>query len=132
MRYKWTFALALIGLLAACGTPQEQCIRRETGELRKVDRLISSLRVDIERGYRLRTETYMMPVWQICEITRDENGNIINTRYCWERETRTRQVPEAIDPAEERRKLAALDIRRKDLARIAASAIEACRITYPE
>lgn len=132
MRRVWILALPLLGLLAACGTPQEQCIRRETAELRKVDRLIADLRVDIDRGYRLRTETYTIPVWQICEITRDAQGNITNTRYCWERETRTRQVPEAIDPAVERRKLTALESRRATLARQAEGAIQACRAAYPE
>ena len=132
MRRMWILAVIMVGMLAACGTPQEQCIRRETSELRKIDRLIEDLRVDIERGYRLRNEVYYRPVWQICEVTHDSQGKVVATRYCWETEPFTRRVPEAIDPAVERRKLAALEAQRKALAREAAGAIEACIATYPE
>ena len=125
-------ALLTLSVLAACGTPQEQCIRRETSELRKVDRLLAEVRANLDRGYALRTETYSVPVREVCEVTRDEEGNVVKKRYCWETETRTRRVPEAIDPLVERRKADGLEAQRAKLTRQAAAAIEACKVAYPE
>lgn len=125
-------ALLTLALLAACGTPQEQCIRRETSELRKVDRLLAEVRANLDRGYALRTETYSIPVREVCEVTRDADGKIIDRDYCWKTETRTRQVPEAIDPQAEQRKAQALERQRRTLVRESAAAIEACKLAYPE
>ena len=43
--------LAMLGLVAACGTPQEQCIGRATREIRTVDRLMSEVQGNLDRGY---------------------------------------------------------------------------------
>ena len=124
--------LLTLSVLAACGTPQEQCIRRETSELRKVDRLLAEVRANLDRGYALRTETYTIPVREVCEVERNDEGEVIKKKYCWGTEVQTRKVPEAIDPAAERRKAQGLEAQRAKLLRDAQAAIDACKIAYPE
>lgn len=119
-------------LLSARTTPQEYCILRATEELRTVDRLIADVETDIARGYTLRSESYMQRVWKVCSVSRDAQGNVTQRFYCWQSELFTRDVPEAIDPAQERRKLRALEARRDRLAAEAAPPIAACRATHPE
>lgn len=132
MRHRAILASTLLLMLAACGTPQEQCIRRETAELRKLDALVAELRKTLARGYAMRSETYTQPVWQVCSVTRDASGAVIASHYCWQREEFTRRVPVAIEPASERRKLTALEARRAQEARSASRAVAACKATYPE
>ena len=132
MRRIRSLVLLPLVLLMACGTPQEQCIRRETSELRQLDSLIAEVQRNLDRGYALRTEVYTVPVWQVCSVNKDPNGNVTGYNYCWERETYTRKVRDAIDPASEKRKLQGLEKKRRSEARRAAKAVEACRITYPE
>lgn len=132
MRPKLILALLLLGVLAACSTPQEYCILRATEELRKVERLIADVRRDLERGYTTRTETYTTRVWRVCSVTKDAQGEITARQYCWDTDLATREVAEPIDPAEEQRKLQGLERQKDRLARTAAPKIEACRIAHPE
>ena len=44
-------ALAFLALLAACGTPQEQCIGRQTREYRTVAALLAEVNGNLARGY---------------------------------------------------------------------------------
>ena len=127
-----TFAFVLVGLLAACGTPQEQCIQRASKDLRKLDALIEEVRMNIARGYAKQEETYTTPVWQVCAVRRDAEGNIIEREYCWRDQVMTREKDVPIDPAVEKRKLAGLERKRESVAKATRQAIATCRATYPE
>ena len=58
--------LALLTLLAACGTPQEQCINRQTRDLG--DQLVHHAQVEgnLKRGYALEEYTVSFPVFEPC------------------------------------------------------------------
>ncbi len=119
--------------LAACGTPQEQCIRRSTVELRKVERLIAETQGNLARGYAYEEDTITTHQWVACIAPGSGvAGRPVRTTMCFEPETRTirREVP--IDPAAEERVLANLIAKRGQLAKAAEPAIAACRTAYPE
>ena len=82
--------LALFSLLAltACGTPQEQCINRNTRDLRTIQRLVDETQANIARGYAIEEYTVYVPVWQICDIPvqTDPNQPPPPPRYCFEQE----------------------------------------------
>lgn len=119
---------ALLALLAACGTPQEQCIRSATREIRTLDRLIAEQQATLARGYAYETREVMYYEWQLCDDW------IAGTprRMCYEPEWQTVKEPVAIDPAAEQRKLDGLLARRKALAIEAAPALAACKAKFPE
>jgi len=119
--------LAALCLLAACATPREACLRAATAELRTLDRLIARTEADLARGYALEREPYSAATLDFCVGSgRFHDGLGLGLRYCPDVETRYREVPVAIDPAAERRKLAQLRSRRAEEAQRAAAAAEAC------
>lgn len=126
-----TAALLPLALLAACGTPQEQCIRRATGELRTVERLIAESEATLARGYGFETEERVRWNWVVCDRFTDGTGQY-HARMCWEPVRDTVRRPVAIDPAAEQRKLEGLRAKRAALQRAAEPQIAACRATYPE
>ncbi|MEZ5685728.1 MAG: hypothetical protein R3D78_07470 [Paracoccaceae bacterium] len=129
------FLLLSLVVLAACGTPQEQCINRETRELRTIERLIAEVEGNLARGYAY--EEYEVPTrdWEPCgirEIIRPDGTVKRETKMCLETRwvTQERKVP--IDPTAEKRKLAGLKAKQKELLPRAEAAIRACKAAYPE
>lgn len=127
----------LFGLLAlaACGTPQEQCINRETRELRRLEGMLSEVEGNISRGYAYEEYEVPMTRWEQCGIDRITRGNgtvIERPRMCLEdySVTRTREVP--IDPVSETRKRNGLRAKIQQLTPGANAAVRACRAAYPE
>jgi hypothetical protein len=122
--------LATLLLLAACGTPQEQCIRRETAELRTLDRLIRETQGNLDRGFAYEEYT----TWELesfpCLRPDGAGGTVEGT--CTRRVPDIDTRPVAIDLNAERAKLASMQQKRTELARRAAAATEACRQAYPE
>jgi hypothetical protein len=122
--------LAALGLLAACGTPQEQCISRNTRDLRVVNRLISETERNLERGYALEEvtvfETFRVP----CRPS--VPGGPPAPGICYDQRPDTEYRPKAIDLNAEAAKLESLTVKRTSLARAAEQVIAACRETYPE
>jgi hypothetical protein len=124
--------LAPLALLAACGTPQERCIQRETRDLRVLDRLITETRTNIGRGYALQEYTVSVPQWETCPPRTDANGNLLPAQMCLEDRTETRTRPVAIDLGAENAKLESMLAKRDQLARESEGRIAMCRTTYPE
>lgn len=128
--------LATVLLLTACGTPQEQCIRRETADLRTLDSLIAETERNIQRGYGI--EEYTTWEWEAytCYQQRPAGPDGVVPppipRTCQQRVPWTETRPVAIDLNQERAKLASMKQKRTELARRANLAIEACRRAYPE
>jgi hypothetical protein len=122
--------------LAACGTPQEQCIAANTRELRTVERLIAETQGNLARGYALEEVTVSTVEWDECSYIVPGKGKkgkpVIKTRMCLEDEDVTVTRPRTIDPAAEARTLAGLQAKRATLARAAAAAVATCKAQYPE
>lgn len=122
-------------ILTACGTPQEQCINRNTRDLRTIQKLVDETQGNIARGYAIEEYTVYVPVWQLCEvqvISNDPNQPAPPPRYCFEDEPETRTRPKAIDLRAEAAKLDSLLERRDQLARAAQPVIAQCKAQYPE
>jgi len=132
------FVLLPLVLLAACGTPQEQCIRNNTGELRRIDRLIAETQGNLARGYSYQDQIIVTHEWVPCDGPGfggpgfGLGGRPTRTGMCIEPDEQTirREVP--IDPSVEARKLENLQARRKALLPAADRAVQACKATYPE
>lgn len=122
-----------LAALSACGTPQEQCINRNTRDLRTVDRLIAEAEGNIDRGYAYETVTVYEDYWTWCPSPPVPEGQEQPPpRMCLEDRAVTEQRPKAIDLKEEARKLEGLREKRKDLARRAEVVIAQCKAEYPE
>lgn len=123
----------LLATLAGCGTPQEQCISRNTRDLRTVDRLIAETQGNLDRGYAFETVTVYEDYWTTCPMPEPVEGKPApKPRLCLDERPVTEQRPKAIDLTEEARKLDSLKAKRKDLARQAEKVIAACKAEYPE
>jgi hypothetical protein len=121
-------------ILTACGTPQEQCINRNTRDLRTMQKLVDETQANITRGYAIEEYTAWVPVWQICEVQAAAAAGepAPPPSYCFEQEPETRTRPKAIDLRAEAAKLESLLQRRDELARAAEPVIAQCRAQYPE
>jgi hypothetical protein len=120
-------------LFAACGTPQEQCINRNTRDLRTVDRLIAETQGNLDRGYAFETITVYEDYWAYCPVPPVAEGQPVPPpRLCLDERPVTEQRPKAIDLNEEARKLDSLKAKRRDLARKAEGVIAQCKAEYPE
>lgn len=125
--------LLTLSALAACGTPQEQCISRNTRDLRTVDRLIAESEGNLARGYAFETVTVYEDYWAYCPQRAVSEGQPVPPpRLCLDERPVTEKRPKAIDLNDEARKLASLKEKRTSLARQAENVIAACRAQYPE
>lgn len=125
-------ALALLTLLAACGTPQEQCIQRNTHDLRTVDRLIAETQGNIDRGYALEDVTITEEHLGYCERPQPPGQPPAAPVPCLVEHDVTVQKPKAIDLADEAKKLAGLKDKRAELASAAGPVIARCKEEFPE
>lgn len=125
-------------LLLACGTPQEQCIRSVTRDLRVIDDLISDAEINLGRGYGMEEVTVWVPSWDYCGppvMVLDSDGQqrlVQPPQMCMDEEATTITRPVAIDLNAERRKLAQLKKQRSVLEKRAEPAIAQCRAQFPE
>ena len=119
-------------VLAACGTPQERCIRSATKELRTVEALIAETHANLSRGYRYERDEIIRYAWVRCDREYLSPGHLAPRQMCWEPYTDIVERPVAIDPAAEKRALDGLNARRTTLERQAAIQIDACKAESPE
>ncbi len=119
--------LALLLLLAACGTPQQRCLRAGTEDLRVVSRLIEATERDLARGYGIERDTRRVRVGlNLC------SGLGGNVSFCVGGADEDRARPVAIDAAEERRKLADLRAKQAELRLAARPLVASCEARFPE
>ena len=120
--------------LAACGTPQQQCVAQNTREYRAVSRLLSEVEANLARGYAWEERTVTRAEWDDCPYrVRDRDGNRrIGYRPCLRDVSDTERYRVAIDPAAEQRKAANLRERGAALSVRAEAALRACRAAHPE
>jgi hypothetical protein len=125
--------LLTLATLAACGTPQEQCINRNTRDLRTVDRLIAESEGNLQRGYAFETVTIYEDYWTYCERPAPAEGEPAQPpRLCLDERAVTEKRAKAIDLNDEARKLDSLRAKRQQLARQAEAVIAQCKAQYPE
>jgi hypothetical protein len=123
----------MLGTLAACGTPQEQCISRNTRDLRTVDRLIAETEGNLDRGYAFETITVYEDYWTYCDQPKPPEGEPVPPpRLCLEERPVTVERAKAIDLRAEAAKLESLKVKRRDLARRAEAVVAQCKAEYPE
>ena len=128
MKPRSVFAFLPLAVLAACGTPQENCIRNSTREIRTLDRLIAESDASLARGYSFEETRIFRHVWVRCSPRRLG----VAPEMCHETVEDTVQRPVAIDPEVETRKLENLRAKRAILLKKAKIDIATCRATYPE
>ncbi|MDN3711765.1 hypothetical protein QWZ10_07820 [Paracoccus cavernae] len=128
------FALLPVLVLTACGTPQEQCIRRNTSEYRTISSLLAEVEGNIARGYAWQEREVTRTEWDDCRAwVRGKGGEpVLISRPCLRDVTDTERYRVPIDPASEKRKRDNLVERRAALAKQANAAVSACRAAYPE
>ncbi len=131
--------LSGLGLLAACGTPQEQCIARQTRDLRILERLIAETQGNLDRGFALEEVDVVQTRWVTCTPPPPpplvEGAPTLpepQPRLCLDDVVETETRAKAIDLSAEAEKLASMKAKRKTLAKAAEPAIAACRNAYPE
>lgn len=123
---------SLLGL-AACGTPQQQCISANTHELRTLERLIAQTEGNLARGYALDDFTTTRVFWVPCAAPTPAPGTPAQpAQSCLEEIERTETRPVAINLDAERAKLASMQKKRAQLARAAQPVIAACKAQYPQ
>ncbi|WP_193139514.1 MULTISPECIES: hypothetical protein [unclassified Meridianimarinicoccus] len=111
-------------LLAACGTPEQRCVRQYTGEVATVERLIEETELNLTRGY-----TYVLEpspfnfYWGGC------TGGWDGFNFCGYSQPQYRRKAVAIDPASENRKLQDLQQKLTQLKSQARPVLEACGVT---
>ena len=135
MRRNTAFAAsAILLLLAACGTPQEQCISRNTDEYRSVSRLLAVVEGNLARGYAWEERQVVRDRLTQCrDLYRDKEGNVqVSYRPCWRDYVDTQRYRVPIDPAAETRKRDNLAARKAALTPRASAVVQACKSAYPE
>jgi hypothetical protein len=137
--FKPVLILPICTILVACGTPQEQCIARETRDLRVVDRLISETEGNLQRGYAYEDVVVYRTVWVRCApfptpppVEGAPAPELPSPRLCLDDREETVTRPKAIDLVAEQAKLSGLKAKRKKLAVAGDRSVVACRSAYPE
>lgn len=127
-------SLAAVLAVAGCGTPQQQCIARNTREYRTVSELLAEVEGNLARGYAWEERQVSSREWDECPaVVRGPGGEPRAVmRPCWRRVTETERFRVPIDPLTEARKRDGLIARQAALRPQAEAAIRACRAAYPE
>lgn len=127
------FGLVLL-TLASCGTPQEQCIRRNTDEYRVVSNLLAEVEGNLARGYAWAERDVQRLDWDDCSaVVRGKHGKpVLISRPCLRTVTDTERYRVPIDPATEKRKRDNLAARQAVLGKQARAVVAACKQAYPE
>lgn len=118
--------------LAACGTPQQQCINSVAGNLHTIDGLILQTQGNLQRGFAYTQVVRTIPQYQDCTPRATASNPDPRPDMCLVDSVQTFQKPVAIDLAAEQVKLDQLVAKRAELARAVAPAIAACQAQYPE
>ena len=122
--------IAPFALLAACATPQQQCLDNVTQELRVNTFLIAQTQANLDRGYAIDRQQRVRRGFDMCR-ERDADG-VVSTTLCRTTQVRNVDVPQAINLDVERDTLDQLLARRAVLERQSADAVAQCRALYPE
>ena len=123
-------ALCCLLALTACGTPQEQCINRNTRDLRTIQRLVDETQGNIARGYALDSRQDVQVIPDRC-TGQTESGEEFTYR-CDRTEVVDVDVPVPIDLRAEQAKLDSLLEQQAALQSQSQATIQACIMAHPE
>ncbi len=129
MKLRWLFIFLP---LAACGTPQEQCISAATRDMGVVDRLIKDVESNLARGYAFETVTTYSPEWLDCTPRATDANPTPEPKLCFEDVPETTRQAVAIDLNAEAAKLKSLRQKRDQQAKASVGAVAQCRANFPE
>lgn len=125
--------LVTLGLgLAACGTPQQQCISQVSRDLRIVEKFIVESEANLARGYALAEVVETHPEFVDCTPEPTPTKPDPKPRKCLVDVAETVTRPVAIDLDAEAAKLASLRAKRAQLITQTNASIAACQRQYPE
>ena len=66
IRDRYRLCLSAQLLLAACDTPQQQCVNTATYDLRVLHSLIAETEGNLQRGFAYQESIAVTPQWQFC------------------------------------------------------------------
>jgi hypothetical protein len=122
-----------LAALAACGTPQEQCINRNTRDLRTVDRLIAESEGNLQRGYAYETITVYEPEWSYCRAAPVRRGPARTAAPAVPGRTpRVQDAAQGDRPERRGTEAGQPEGKAEGLARQAEAVIAQCKAAYPE
>lgn len=124
--------LPVLLLLAACGTPQEQCIANATRDARVVNDLIAQTQANIARGYALETVVELKSDYVDCTPLPTEEDPTPKRDMCFKDVPTEVTRPVALDLNAERAKLASLRQTQAAQANQTQSVVTQCQALYPE
>ncbi len=129
---RWYLMAPVALCLAACGTPQEQCIRSVSHDALVLDRLIAEAQSNLARGYAY-VDT-VVTTTEFVDCTPDATTANPNPapQSCFEDVPITVTKPFAIDLDAEAAKLTSMQKRRTQMAKDLAPAVAACKAQYPK
>ena len=116
-----------LSLLAACATPQQRCVNRETRDYRITYKRVTTLEQDLARGYSLEEEDVTRTRWVRCGGAKGERPRLCLDEYDV---TVTRRVP--VDAEVARAELGVLKARLVKQRAPMDAAVAQCRIAFPE
>lgn len=126
------FLLPALLVLAACGTPQEQCIGQNTRDLRVITGLVAETEANLARGYGLETVVKLRKDYVDCTAAPTAENPTPQPSMCWVDEPYETTQPVALDLNAERAKLTSLRQQQQSLAKQAETIVAQCQALYPE
>ena len=129
---KWAVVSPLLLALAACGTPQQQCIRLASHDMAVLDALIAETQGNISRGYGYAQTIDTIPEFVDCTPHPWGSGPKAEPQMCLQDVPHTVRKPVALDLTAEAAKLASMQKRRAEMARALAPALADCQTRFPE
>ncbi|WP_282092002.1 hypothetical protein [Epibacterium ulvae] len=118
------FGVAL-GVLSACATPLERCIKTANSETATLNRLISETEKNLARGYAIHKTTVPYTYSGVC------HNPTIGSYSCPQTGYRTQETPVAIDVPLEKNKLSTLRAKLAPAQKTARQAEQQCHIAHP-
>lgn len=118
-----TLMLAIPAVIAACGTPQDRCVRAAQADLRAINEQIADVETALEKGFRILPAQDGKTRLSLCAWPREP------VLFCTESIQRPRsESREAIDPNAEQARLQHLRQTREELVIQTENRVSACRL----
>lgn len=124
-----------LAMLAACATPQERCVNRETRTYRMTQTRVTGLELDLARGYSLVEESVSRRRWVRCGGGRggdkERGGGRERPQLCLDEYDTIVTKRVRIDAEVVQAELGVLKARLAKLRAPTEAAMAQCRIDFP-